>query len=153
MLEAGPWSYVVKLLFLNTSSILAHDSSLFSLSFSLLNSFFFYYYYLLFFFSFSNLPSLTIVKPRHHRDTPTLHERQIAHRSQILMNGCGSTKASFSPFLQKSPPPRESRTRLASEFLLVDLIRRCIGGVQNGAVEDWNWSGFVVFFYPPTCLS
>lgn len=27
-------------------------------------------------------------------------------------------------------------TPLASDFLLVDLIRRCISGVQNGAVED-----------------
>lgn len=153
MLEAGPWSYVVKLLFLNTSSILAHDSSLFSLSFSLLNSFFL----LLLLSTFFSFLSRTF--PRwplsNHAtiETPLLCTNDRSHtEARYWWMDVVLRKLHF-PLFYKKTPPRESRTRLASEFLLVDLIRRCIGGVQNGAVEDWNWSGFVVFFYPPTCLS
>lgn len=41
-----------------------------------------------------------------------------------------------------------TRAPLASDFLLVDLTRRCIGGVQNGAVEDRKlvWIFFYSFF-------
>ena len=42
-----------------------------------------------------------------------------------------------------------TRTPLASDFLLVDLTRSCIGGVQNGAVEDRKlvWMFYLFLFF------
>lgn len=104
MLEAGPWSYVVKLSLTHLPFLhmILLSLFLFLFFFFSLNPF---YYYLLFFILKPSLSDHCQTTPQSR--PPTLHERQIAHRSQILMNGCGSTKASFSPFLFKKTLLRE----------------------------------------------
>lgn len=42
---------------------------------------------------------------------------------------------------------------LACNFLIVDLIRRCIGGVRNGAVDDRKQVWFYIVVHVALCLN